>query len=149
MELKKRIYAYLMIDFIYMLIASTTLILKVHYYYSIIIPIYFVLTFLNWQILKSQSVGWLKTLQWLRILLLLIYGILFMTGVIMITTYHYGSWESLAQQAEMYYHVPERRLEIQLITGLSLFKFFIEVFICSHQNDQVEMLEFKKLYRMQ
>ena len=95
MELKKRIYALLFLDLLYIIGAASTLILKVHYYYAIIIPVHLLLSTVNWQVLKTQSVGWLKVIQWIRIVLLLFYGIIFMAGVIMITTYHFGSWDSL------------------------------------------------------
>lgn len=95
MELKKRLYAFLTLDLIYIIAAAATLILKVHYYYAVIIPVHLVLTIANFRVLKTQSVGWLKVIQWIRIVLLLFYGIIFMTGVIMITTYHFGSWDSL------------------------------------------------------
>ena len=95
MELKQRLYAFLTLDLICILASAATLILKVHYYYAIIIPVHLLLSAVNWQVLKNQSVGWLKVIQWLRIVLLLFYGIIFMVGVIMITTYHFGSWENL------------------------------------------------------
>lgn len=95
MELKKRLYAFLTLDLIYIIAAAVTLILKVHYYYAIIIPVHLLLSTFNWQVLRAQSVGWLKVIQWIRILLLLFYGIIFMSGVIIITTYHFGSWENL------------------------------------------------------
>lgn len=89
MELKRRIYIWLFIDFLYIIGAATSLILKVHYYYGIMLPIYFALLVINYQVIRTQSIGFLKIVQWLRILFLLIYGIIFITGVIMITTYHY------------------------------------------------------------
>lgn len=92
MKLRKSLYACFVLDFFYIIGAASALILKVNYLYGAIIPFYFMINVINYQMLRTQSIGWLKTVQWLRIVLLLIYGVLFMTGVIMITTYHYGSW---------------------------------------------------------
>lgn len=88
MEIKKKIYFFLLIDFIYVIIASVIFIMKVDYLYGIMLPVYILIIISNWQILKNQSIFWLKSIQWLRIMTLFLYGLICMVGVIVITTYH-------------------------------------------------------------
>jgi hypothetical protein len=149
MEIRQRLYFVLSTENLYILTALMVLTFKVRLLYLSLLPVYCILLAIHWRLLHTQSVFGLKCMQWLRILQLFAYGICLVSGVIVITTYHYGAWDSLQQQSEHIYHQVEKRFEIQLVTALSAVKFLFELWICSLQNDLIEMLEFKRLYRMQ
>ena len=149
MELRQKMYFLLSAENLYILFGLAALGWQVRTLYLSLIPAFALLLALHWHLLNLQSVTGLKCLQWVRILLLFAYGICLMSGVIIITTYHYGAWDSLQQQTQHMYHQVKNRLEVQLLTALSAGKFLLELWVCSMQNDLIEMLEFKRLYRMQ
>lgn len=149
MEIRQRLYFVLIVENLYIVIALLTLAFKVRLLYLSLLPGFAVLLAIHWRLLHTQFVLGLKCMQWARVLALFAYGICLVSGVIVITTYHYGAWDSLQQQSAHIYHQIQHRFEIQLVTAMSAVKFLTELWVCSLQNDLIEMLEFKRLYRMQ